>query len=182
MFLSSEPAIGTIVRKFGEPEARAILVFLIADVLEFFNVGNTMSATQVATTIDLIIEEYPYMKTDDFKLCFKNAMKMKYGENYNRIDGSIIMGWLREYNKERCATADNQSWNEHKAHRAELQKPTTGMFYGDYRRELERKASSGDETAKNALQLSDGIIAKLAVKKYEKQRKILEEFYKKQEK
>ena len=107
---------------------------------------------------------------------------MKYGENYNRIDGSIIMGWLREYNKERCATADNQSWNEHKAHRAELQKPTTGMFYGDYRRELERKASSGDETAKNALQLSDGIIAKLAVKKYEKQRKILEEFYKKQEK
>ena len=56
-----------------------------------------MSATQVATTVDLIIEEYPYMKTDDFKLCFKNAMKMKYGENYNRIDGSIIMGWLREY-------------------------------------------------------------------------------------
>lgn len=74
-----------------------------------------MSATQVATTVDLIIEEYPYMKTDDFKLCFKNAMKMKYGENYNRIDGSIIMGWLREYNKERCAVADNQSWNTHKA-------------------------------------------------------------------
>ena len=66
-----------------------------------------MSATQVATTVDLIIEEYPYMKTDDFKLCFKNAMKMKYGENYNRIDGSIIMGWLREYNKERCAVADS---------------------------------------------------------------------------
>lgn len=182
VFLSSEPAIGTILQKFGEPEARAILVFLIADVLEFFNVGNTMSATQVATTVDLIIEEYPYMKTDDFKLCFKNAMKMKYGENYNRIDGSIIMGWLREYNKERCAVADNQSWNEHKAYRAEIQKPISGMFYSDYRRELERKASFGDKCAKNALRLSDDIIAKLTVKKYEKQKKILEEFYKKQEK
>ena len=74
VFQSDEPSIGTIIRKFGEPQARAVLVILIADALEFFNVGNPMSATQVATTVDLIIEEYPYMKTDDFKLCFKNAV------------------------------------------------------------------------------------------------------------
>ena len=62
VFQSDEPSIGTIIRKFGEPQARAVLVILIADALEFFNVSNTMSATQVATTVDLIIEEYPYMK------------------------------------------------------------------------------------------------------------------------
>nr|WP_288747444.1 hypothetical protein [uncultured Phocaeicola sp.] len=167
VFLSNEPAIGTIIRKLGEPQARAILVILIADALAFFNVVNTMSDTQVAMTVDLIIEEYPYMKTDDFKLCFKNAMKMKYGESYNRIDGQVIMGWLREYNKERCAIADSQSWNEHKSHMADEQRTTNGMFYEEYREELKKRALSGDKSAINALRMSDELIAELNRKRYE---------------
>ena len=155
VFQSDEPSIGTIIRKFGEPQARAVLVILIADALEFFNVSNTMSATQVATTVDLIIEEYPYMKTDDFKLCFKNAMKMKYGENYNRIDGSIIMGWLREYNKERCAVADNQSWNTHKAKLSGETSFTSGLSYEEYRNELKLRVEQGDEEAAGGLQERD---------------------------
>lgn len=157
VFVSSEPAIGTIIRVFGEPQARAVLVLLIADALEFFNVSNPMSAKQVAMTVDLIIEEYPYLKTDDFKLCFKNAMKMKYGENFNRIDGSVIMRWLREYNKERCAVADNQSWNTHKANLSEEAKSTDGLFYDEYRSELERRVNEGDEEAAKALNLSNEI-------------------------
>lgn len=164
----------------GETKARAAVVYLIADALEFFNATDTMSDIQVAMTVDLIIEEYPYMKTDDLKLCFKNAMKMKYGKIYNRIDGQIIMGWLKEYNKERCAVADNQSWNEHKAHLAEEQKPVSGMFYEEYRSELERRASSGDEAAIRALQMSDGVANELFRRKTERQKKQLEEFYKKQ--
>ncbi len=128
-----------------------------------------MSATQVATTVDLIIEEYPYMKTDDFKLCFKNAMKMKYGENYNRIDGSIIMGWLREYNKERCAIADNQSWNNHKANLSEETSYTTGLSYEEYRNELERRVEEGDEEAVNALRISNEITSYLNKRKNGKQ-------------
>jgi hypothetical protein len=176
VFLSNEPVIGTIIRKLGEPQARAVLVILIADALEFFNVGNTMTATQVAITVDLIIEEYPYMKTDDFKLCFKNAMKMKYGENYNRIDGSIIMGWLCEYNKERCAIADNQSWNKHKAYLSEEAKPTNGLFYEDYRNDIEHRAKEGDKAAINALNLSNKIYSYVEESKYKKQKLILEEF------
>lgn len=135
-----------------------------------------MTATQVAITVNLIIEEYPYMKTDDFKLCFKNAMKMKYGENYNRIDGSIIMGWLCEYNKERCAIADNQSWNKHKAYLSEEAKPTNGLFYEDYRNDIEHRAKEGDKAAINALNLSNKIYSYVEESKYKKQKLILEEF------
>lgn len=179
VFLSNEPAIGTIIRKFGEPQARAVLVILVADALDFFNVGNTMTAMQVITTVDLIIEEYPYMKTDDFKLCFKNAMKMKYGENYNRIDGSIIMGWLREYNKERCIIADEQSWNEHKSNISENGSSAIGLCYEEYRKELEIKAASGDKEAIEALELSNSISASIIERKFARQKKYLEEFDKK---
>ena len=122
-----------------------------------------MSAMQVITTVDLIIEEYPYMKTDDFKLCFKNAMKMKYG------DGSIIMGWLREYNKERCAVADNQSWNNHKANLSEETNYTSGLSYEEYRNELECRVEEGDEEAVNALRISNEITSYLNKRKNGKQ-------------
>lgn len=109
------------------------------------------------------------MKTDDFKLCFKNAMKMKYGENYNRIDGSIIMGWLREYNKERCAVADNQSWNNHKANLSEETSYANGLSYQEYRNELERRVEEGDEEAVNALRISNEITSYLNKRKNGKQ-------------
>ena len=133
VFQSDEPSIGTIIRKFGEPQARAVLV----------------------------IEEYPYMKTDDFKLCFKNAMKMKYGNIYNRIDGQVIMSWLREYNKERCAVADNQSWNFHKENLSEEVSYTSGLSYEEYRNELKLRVEQGDEEAAKALSLSNEIISYL---------------------
>ena len=168
VFLSSEPAIGTITKILGETKSRAAVVFLLADALEFFNATETMSDVQVAITVDLIMEEYPYFKMDDLKLCFKNAMKMKYGRIYNRIDGQVIMSWLREYNKERCAAADTQSWNEHKSHIEDELKPMSGMFYEEYRTELEKRAASGDESAINALRISNSLMDELAKRKFEK--------------
>ena len=86
---------------------------------------------------------------------------MKYGENYNRIDGSIIMGWLREYNKERCAVADNQSWNTHKAKLSGETSFTSGLSYEEYRNELKLRVEQGDEEAAKALSLSNEIISYL---------------------
>lgn len=141
-----------------------------------------MSDTQVTMTVDLIIEEYPYMKPDDFKLCFKNAMKMKYGKLYNRIDGQIIMNWLREYNKERCAIADNQSWNEYKANVSDDGKVSTvGFYYDEYRANLESRAATGDKDAIRSLELSNGISASILERKFAKQKEYLDEYYKKSE-
>ncbi|MFV0325326.1 MAG: DUF6633 family protein [Bacteroides xylanisolvens] len=121
-----------------------------------------MSDIQAAMTVDLIIEEYPYLKLDDLKLCFKNAMKMKYGNIYNRIDGQVIMSWFRSYNKERCAVADNQSWNNHKANLSKETSYTNGLSYEEYRKELERRVEEGDEEAVKALSISNEIISYLS--------------------
>jgi hypothetical protein len=157
VFDSYEPSIAIIGKTNGIESARAAIVFLVADLIEFFNTGETMSDVQIATTIDLIIEEYPYFKMDDLKLCFKNAMKQKYGRVYNRLDGAMIMGWLQQYNKDRCMVADNISYNEHKSCLAEEKRCNDGIFYEDYKAELQRRADSGDKEAIKALEMSNNI-------------------------
>ena len=110
-----------------------------------------MSDVQVAMTVDLILEEYPYMQTDDLKLCFKNAMKLKYGQIYNRIDGQIIMSWLKAYDVERAEKADIDSYNKHKEI---ISKEENGLYYDEYLAELEKRAGQGDEEAIKSLELS----------------------------
>lgn len=181
MLDSGHPALATVQKEAGLTKTRAVVAYLIAETLEFFNAGNDMNDRQVAMTADLIIEEYPYMQPDDLKLCFRGAMKGKYGKLYNRIDGQIILGWLREYNRERCTAADRHSYNEHKAHLSEEARPTEGIFYSEYRAELERRAQGGDDEAKRLLALSDGLISELEKRRLDKLREDLERFYGKEE-
>lgn len=176
VFASSEPALGIIVGEMGEIHARAIVVILISEVVGFFNASNTMNDAQVAMTTDLIIEEYPYFKIDDLKLAFRNAMKGRYGEIYNRLDGSVIMGWLRQYNRERCARADSLSFNEHKR---QTEEESSGLYYNDYRKMLQEKASNGDREAQKALKRSNDTLAFMKKKSLEKQRRQLEEYERK---
>ena len=72
------PALSRLRRERGESTARAVLVLIVNDMLDFFNAD--MNDRQVATTVDLILEEYPYMQADDITLCFRRAMKGKYGK------------------------------------------------------------------------------------------------------
>lgn len=169
------PALVTVAMEFGENQARAIVVILLSEVVDFFNASNTMNDSQVAITTDLIIEEYPYFKIDDLKLAFRNAMKGRYGEIYNRLDGSVIMGWLNQYNCERCAKADVISYNEHKVRVQE----ESGLYYDDYRKQLKVLVSHGDKSAQEALRRSDDILSFMKEKKMEKQKKILEEYERK---
>lgn len=163
MFASGEPSIGCIQRSLGDTSARAVVSYLLADALEFFNVRETMTDVQVALTVDLILEEYPYLQTDDLKLCMRNAMKLRYGEVYNRIDGTVVMGWLRAYNHERCSEADVQGYNAHRrllsgAPEASAADPEEGSITRDeYIRRLTARARRGDARARRQLEASRAV-------------------------
>ena len=161
VFSSNEPSIISIKSIHGETVARATVSYLLSEALEFFNVKETMSDVQVAITVDLILEEYPYLQTDDLKLCFKNAMKLKYGQIYNRIDGQIIMSWLKTYDVERAEKADIDSYNKHKDI---VSKEEGGLYYDEYLAEIEKRADQGDEEAIKALEFS-GIVKKMLCKR-----------------
>lgn len=112
VFDSPSCSIAVINKEFGELHLRAFMVKVLNDLLDFFNIGKTMGAVQVASTADLIIEEYYFLKPDDFKLCFTRAKKGYYGKVFDRIDGQVIFEWLNQYTNDRMTTASDTSIHE----------------------------------------------------------------------
>lgn len=98
--------------------------------LSFYSTNGTMDALQVADTINLIIDAYPHYTMHDFKLFFKFAKLGYFGEVYGRMDGSVILSWLRKYDIQRDTAAMDASIKEQEQYK-ELgrRRHTTGMFY-----------------------------------------------------
>lgn len=116
----------------GEIYVQAFLVTAVNDLLDFFNLGKTMSGEQVVQTVQFIILDYWMLKPEDFKLCFDNMKRGKYGTLYNRIDGSIILESLKTYFEARTGHVTGKNDVEHARHKS-------GDLNARYDRELERE-------------------------------------------
>lgn len=128
---------------------RAVLSIMVGRVVKFFNVGKTMDDQQVAITCDLIIDAFPYFKLEDLSLCFKKAMLLEYGKLYDRIDGAIIIEWLKKYAAGRDEYASILS--ESKAVQDNCDN-SNNCFYGDYLANLKQRAENGDDEAQKHLE------------------------------
>lgn len=128
MFDSPTCAISAIQKEFGETHLRAFMVKILNDLLDYFSVGKSMGAVQMAQTADLIIDEYFFLKPDDFKLCFSNAKKGIYGKVYDRIDGQVIFEWLNAYNRDRALEAESLSINEASKYKSDPFERTSSLL------------------------------------------------------
>lgn len=104
------------------------MVNILNDVIDFFNVGKTMGAVQVAGAADLIIDEFYFLKPDDFKLCFNRAKKGYYGKVYDRIDGQVIFEWLNQYTNDRMTTASDTSIQEAERYKIPVGERTSNIL------------------------------------------------------
>lgn len=110
---SQSPPLATIKAELGEQQLLAILTLIIADAVEFFNIGKSMTGEQIVSTAKLIAKDYYYLKPEDFKLCFDNAKRGKYGKLFDRLDGMIIMEWLETYSGSRANRAEEINTEKH---------------------------------------------------------------------
>ncbi len=90
-----------------------------------------MNANQVLTTSEIILDNYGYLKVDDFKLCFNQAKRGIYGQIY-RIDGNVILSWIEQYVNERINRADEISYSKHLSMKADEKR--TDNFINSKRR------------------------------------------------
>lgn len=102
---SITPELAVFRKEKGEMTLYALMTIMINDLLDFFSTGKTMGERQMVTTIRMIVDDFYYFNIEDFKLCFDNAKRGKYGKIYDRVDGNIIFEWLKKYSEERVQTA-----------------------------------------------------------------------------
>ena len=114
--LKASPALSEIKKLKGEHTALNVLVALMDECQQYFNLQQLMNPQQLMLTAELIMEEFYYLRVEEFRLCFRMAMKGEYGPVYNRIDGQIFFEWIRKYFSKRDAVTnrmvkDQQSSN-----------------------------------------------------------------------
>lgn len=103
MVSAKTPTIAQIKNNVSLDDARALLSIAVCELCDFFNVGKNMNDTQIALTVDIMLERYWYLRLEEIKFCFRRAMARE--KLFDRLDGNIILGWLGQYDAERTEEA-----------------------------------------------------------------------------
>tara|TARA_R110000824_G_scaffold163590_2_gene339370 strand:+ start:1344 stop:1736 length:393 start_codon:yes stop_codon:yes gene_type:complete len=76
-------------------------MFLLINLIEYYNIGKSMNAGQIEELGIILCENYNNWTIDDFALCFKKAKVGEYGKVYDRLDGGVINDWCQKYDSEK---------------------------------------------------------------------------------
>lgn len=145
MVAAQTPTIAKIKNKVSLDDTRALLSIAVCEVCDFFNVGKNMNDAQIALTVDLIIERFWYFKLEEVKFCFRRAMMRE--RLFDRLDGNIIIGWLREYDNERTEEAMRISDQEAAQLHNQVKEAPDAVSYEKYLAGLRLRAKSDNKAA-----------------------------------
>ena len=148
MVSSRSPSIGKIKETVSLSEVRALLYIAICEVCDFFNVGKNMNDVQVALTVDLILESCCHLRLEEIKYCFRRAMRNE--RVYDRLDGNVILGWIKDYEAERTEAA-MQCSEEAERKQREAEASEGGISFEQYKEQLKQRAENGDKEAAERL-------------------------------
>lgn len=100
-----------VIDKNSSNSALLILTILLTELNLFFNIGKNMNPAQIKMTIDLILTdlELKNLKPEDFKVCFDEIKKGKYGKLYDRLDGQIVIESLYSYSNNKLSVIEHLS-------------------------------------------------------------------------
>lgn len=166
MVAAQTPTIAKIKNEVSLDDVRALLSIAVCEVCDFFNVGKNMNDAQIALTVDLIIEQFWYFKLEEIKYCFRRAMMRE--KLFDRLDGNIIIGWLREYDAERTEEAMRISEQHESQELSRVDVQPESMCFDEYVADLERRASADPEAARILAEIGKPQPAKLALISREK--------------
>ena len=113
VFEADLPSLAKVRKQYGADFTEAYIAIWITNLVDFVSVGKKMGEQQIYETAMFIAEEYFMLTIADINMVFQGIKKGKYGQLYDRIDGTIILSCFKQYFDERCATAESISLREH---------------------------------------------------------------------
>ena len=114
----------------GEATALSVLVLFIADLVLYYNVGKSMNPGQIETTARLILQEYKNYRPEHLKICFDRIKLGRYGKIYDRIDGGVIMDFIKEFDLEMEQEIMMERENESQRNKELMKTPFSSALTG----------------------------------------------------
>lgn len=108
------PSIALARRTYGDQPIMEMLVQMISNVNDFFNVSRPMNAVQIMETAKLISKVYYFLKFEEIKFVFENAKTGTWGKIYERLDGSVILEWFEKYDLQRTHAVEMERVSQNK--------------------------------------------------------------------
>ncbi len=82
------------LRKADEESLINAMCILLTGLAKSVNVGKNLDTLQTYETATLLIEKYWYLRLEEFVYVFKRAKLGKYGQLFDRLDVTVISGWV----------------------------------------------------------------------------------------
>lgn len=86
------------------------IVLILNDLRLFFQVDNMISTDGLYSLCGIITSEYKNLTLEEIAMCMNNAKLGNYGKLYNRLDGAIILSWLKQYVTEKQLRIDDRNY------------------------------------------------------------------------
>lgn len=134
-------------KEIGLAQVASIIVIAITEVVKFYNIGKNISAEQIPFIAEMIIDRFGHFKVEDIKLAFRIGMYET--EIYDRLDGSILLGWLKNHDAKRDEYCATHAYDDIKSVIVEpkLLESNNAFTYTEYWAKVEKDAASGDVDA-----------------------------------
>ena len=149
---ASVPTLSQIRRVNGFANVIAVLTLAIHEVKEWFNVKNNITHDQEALTAELILDDENLydLTLGNIKACFRQRMKSE--KLYDRLDGNIIISWLRQFKSDMAEHCETVNEGKDRIRQREESAGDAGAItHATYMAMLEARANDGDKEAKAIL-------------------------------
>jgi len=110
--------IGQLERGLGEKKIHNYIKMWLVNLEQTTNLKRGLSEVLIDETSYYIVTEFRNLTVSDINLIFKNAKMGKYGEFYESLTMSKILGWFNDYFSERMEVAGMLSNKESHAHKS----------------------------------------------------------------
>lgn len=144
--------LSRLKRGLSRQQQVVYVAMLIIEANDFFNVKGNMNKKQIRLTAELILDHQPFsdLTLGNIKACFREHMMSD--RLYDRLDGNIIIGWLRGFKARMADWCENRRIGEERERlREESESGTESVTYQAYIAMLESKAAGGDTQAAEML-------------------------------
>ena len=79
---------------------------MIDDMQRSIQLTQSMTPFQMEVAAEVILSDYYFLKMEEVRMCFVNAISGKYGKIFNRIDVAVICEWLSLYMAKRSVISE----------------------------------------------------------------------------